>query len=69
MRRTDGFVERVNIDESGLDKLAPLDLDWLGKLIAPKRRALVTASRCGVSGRILYVRDVYDLTYLKPLLN
>ena len=69
VRRTDGSVELINIGESALGKLSSSDLDWLGKLIAPKRRVLIIAARCGASGRIVYVRDVYDLTYLRPLIH
>jgi len=69
LRRADGFVEYIGLEQDYIDKLGKIDTDWLVKLVAPKKTVLVMASRCGVSGRNLYARDIYSAGRIKSLLS
>ena len=65
LRRSDGFLDQAVIDSSETKKISEVDLPWLNQLIAPKRSVFIISYRCGAAGRIINVRDIFDLEYIR----
>ena len=61
VRTKDGNVEFIGITDDLYSKIAKADRGWLNKLVAPRRKVLASILLCGVSGRVVLARDIYDL--------
>lgn len=67
VRRPDGFLDQAEIDSNSIKRISEANLPWLNSLVTPKRSVFIISYRCGVSGRIVNVRDIYDLEYIRSV--
>jgi hypothetical protein len=65
LRRTDGFVTYIGLDDRLIDRLGSVDRDYLAKFIRVKKEIAVIAMNCGVAGRVTFAKDIFDAKFIK----